>query len=217
MAIATEHIAQETATGKATIATLNREREGLIQRQIELRQQLERDSRSLKQVEQDISQTTITATAEGTIVRLNLRNPGQTVRSGETLAQIVPSHVPWVVKAAVSSQDIGKLNLGQTAQMRVSACPYSDYGTLKGVVSQISQDTIRREDEGGTAVSTNPIPTHQETAFYEVTIKPERLVLGKENHSCPIQLGMEGRADIRSREETVLQFLLRTVRLMTDW
>ncbi|HBL13917.1 MAG TPA: HlyD family secretion protein, partial [Cyanobacteria bacterium UBA11162] len=53
-------------------------------------------------------------------------------------------------------------------------------------------------------------------SFYEVTIQPERLSLGDGTRQCLIQLGMEGRADIISREETVLQFLLRKARLITD-
>ena len=52
--------------------------------------------------------------------------------------------------------------------------------------------------------------------FYEVTIEPEYLSLGKDNNQCTLQLGMEGRADIITREETVLKFLLRKARLLTD-
>lgn len=52
--------------------------------------------------------------------------------------------------------------------------------------------------------------------FYHVTIEPESLFLGKGKNLCPIQLGMEGRVDIISREETVLQFFLRKARLIAD-
>jgi HlyD family secretion protein len=41
-------------------------------------------------------------------------------------------------------------------------------------------------------------------------------VLEDAGRSCKIQTGMEGRADIVSREETVLQFLLRKARFMAD-
>ena len=217
VAIAQQRIAQEKATGEASLARLNKEWEALIQQRIEIEKQLERDSRSLQQVEIDLSQTTITATADGIISKLNLRNPGQTVRSGEEIAQIVPSNAPLVVNAAVSPSDISKLEEGQKVQMRVSACPYPDYGTLKGVVSQISEDTIKPQRNGATAPTT---ASSQKAAtvdtFYQVTISPESLSLGTGKNQCPIQLGMEGRADIISREETVLKFLLRKARLITD-
>ena len=212
--IASEQIAKEGAIGKVTLATLKQKREDLMQQKIKLQLQLTSDQRSLQQVTQDLTQTAITAIASGIIVHLNLRNLGQTVHAGETLAHIVPTQVPWVIKAAVSPQYIGKLSPGQTAQIRISACPYSDYGTLKGMVKQISQDTIRREEESSSTTNIRPNSFPQASAFYEITIQPERLFVGNKPHLCSIQLGMEGRADIMTKEETVLQFLLRKIKLM---
>jgi multidrug resistance efflux pump len=40
-------------------------------------------------VEIDLAQTIITATADGIISQINLRNSGQTVRAGEEVLQIV--------------------------------------------------------------------------------------------------------------------------------
>jgi multidrug efflux pump subunit AcrA (membrane-fusion protein) len=52
--------------------------------------------------------------------------------------------------------------------------------------------------------------------YYEITIQPQRPYLVKGEHQYPIQPGMEVAADIISREETVLTFILRKVRLLTD-
>jgi HlyD family secretion protein len=212
VAIAKAQIAQTTATGKINLATLNRQREDLIQKQIEFQQQLTTDQRSLQQIEKELTQTNITAMTEGTIVFLKMRNPSQTIQVGETLAQIIPNQVSLVIKAAVSPQDISKVKRGQIAQMRVSACPYSDYGTLKGTVSQISQDTIRSDEEPVT-----PSSNRQNNAFYEVIIKPHHFILSQKNHFCTIQMGMEGEAHILSQKETVFQFLLRKIRLISNW
>ena len=214
VAIAKANIAQERARGQATLARLTRETEALIQQRIEMNKQLERDNHELHQVELDLSQTNITATVEGIISQLSLRNSGQTVRPGEQVAQIVPSNAPLEVKAKVSLKDVGKLELDQDVQMRVSACPYPDYGTLKGQVKHISADALFPK------MNDTHLPPEQAkatTAFYEVTIKPERPSLGKKNHQCTLQLGMEGRADIVTREETVFKFLLRKARLLTDF
>ena len=218
VAIASQRIAQEKATGKASIATLNKERLALIQQRIEIQKQLESDTRELQQVNIDLSQTRITATADGIISKLNLRNSGQTVSAGQEIAQIVPSDAPLEIKAAVALQDKNKLKQGQKVQMRVSACPYPDYGTLKGQVKTISPDAIA--PQGNAANATDTTSANQKmaavSAFYEVTIKPESLSLGREKHQCAIQLGMEGTVDIISREETVMQFFLRKARLIAD-
>lgn len=216
--IAAERIAQEKAAGASNKATLEKERQALIKQRIEVEKQLERHTRELKQVEVELNQTTITATADGIISQLNLRNPGQTVRPGEEVVQIVPSHAPKVVKAAVASEDKNKLKLGQKVQMRVSACPYPDYGTLNGKVKAISPDAITPQKNGnnGSASGAASPKASAVGAFYQVTVEPENLVLGKGKNLCHIQLGMEGRADIISREETVLRFFLRKARLITD-
>ncbi len=215
--IASERIRQEKATGQATLAILNREREALIQQRIQIQNQLERDARELQQVEIDLGKTTITATADGIISKLNLRNPGQTVRPGEEIAQIAPSNTPLIGKALVAAEDIGKVEIGQKVQLRISACPYPDYGTLKGFVRAISPDAIAPQDNGANAPTTaSSQKAGAADAFYEVTIDPDSLFLGRGKNQCPIQLGMEGRAEIISTEETVLQFLLRKARLATD-
>ena len=213
IAIAESQIAQERARGQATLATLNKEREALIQQQIEINKQLQRDTHELKQVEIDLSQTNITATVDGIISELSLRNSSQTVRVGEQVAQIVPTNAPLEVKAKVSPKDIGKLKTAQDVQMRVSACPYPDYGTLSGQVKRISADAIAPQ-VNGTNVSAEQAKVMG--TFYEVTIEPDSLSLGKGDRQCRLQLGMEGRADIITREETVLNFLLRKARIITN-
>lgn len=217
--IATERIAQEKAAGVSNKTAFEKELQGIIKQQIELEKQLERDTGELKQVEIELNHTTITATADGIISQINLRNPGQTVRPGEEVLQIVPSDAKQIVKAVVASEDKSKLKIGQQVQMRVSACPYPDYGTLNGKVEAISPDAMTPPTN-----STNGSPLHPNTTpkasvpgtFYQVTIEPESLVLGKGKNLCPIQLGMEGRVDIISLEETVLQFFLRKARLIAD-
>jgi HlyD family type I secretion membrane fusion protein len=206
VAIATERIAQEQASGQANLATLTREREALIQQRIELNKQLEQEIRELKQVQQNLNRSQITATADGILTKLNLRNPGQAVTVGQEIAQIVPSNAPLQLKAVVLPSDVDKVEIGQMAQMRVSACPYPDYGVLNGKVQQISRDTVKPNSTAST-----PKP-----AFYEVTIEPNQRALRQGNHQCSLQPGMEGSVDIVTREETVLQFLLRKARLLTD-
>lgn len=217
IAIAQERIAQEKATGQANIATLDKERNALIQQRIEMQKQFEHDGRELKQVNMELKETIISATADGVISKLNLRNAGQTLRPGDEIAQIVPTSAPLVIKAVVGTEDKSKLKPGQNVQMRVSACPYPDYGTLKGKVKSISADAFFPPANNGAATSSPAIATTAKgAAFYEVTIEPQSLSLGRGNKQCSIQMGMEGRADIISKQETVLQLFLRKARLIVD-
>ena len=216
VAIATERIAQERARGEATRATLKKERESLLQRQIEIQNQLSHDVKQLQQIGIELGKTFILAPAAGTILKLDLRNPGQVVRPGEAIAQIAPSNASLVVKARVTPQDIGKVRLCKQekvsdclegkVQLRVSSYPYPDYGTLQGAVTAIAPDAVTPENKSGGAAA----------PYYEVTIQPERPYLMRSDRQYPLQPGMDVTADIISREETVLTFILRKARLLTD-
>jgi multidrug efflux pump subunit AcrA (membrane-fusion protein) len=214
--MAQERIAQEKARGESTLATLNKQRDELIQRQVEIQNQLNRDARELQQIESDLKKSVVKAPAAGIILKLNLRNPSQVVRPGESIAEIAPSNALLVVKARVAAQDISKVQLCKKekvldctqgkVQLRVSAYPYPDYGTLKAAVRAISPDAITPQTNGADAAA----------PYYEVTIQPERPYLVKSDRQYPMQAGMDVTADIISREETVLTFILRKARLLTD-
>ena len=169
------------------------------------------DDSQLQTQKIQFKKTNIVATANGIIAKLNLRNPGQTVKAGEEIAQIVPSNSAMEIKAQISPQDISKVRLEQPVDMRISACPYPDYGTLSGIVNKISPDAFTAHSNN------NKLPFISSTkAVYEVTIVPDSLVLSQGSKQCSLQLGMEGRADIISNQETVWQFILRKARLTTN-
>ncbi|MGL5875933.1 MAG: NB-ARC domain-containing protein [Xenococcaceae cyanobacterium] len=207
--ISTENIDREKATGEAALAGLNREKEALMQQQIEVQKQLQQDESELLQVTNELKQTAIEAPIEGTLFQLQIRNSGQTVKPGDRIAQIAPSNASMAIESLVSAQEISKIKTGQKAQIRVSACPYPDYGTLKGAVRNISPDVISTNNSAG---GSNLIKDR-----YQVTIEPQSLVLKQGNKQCRLQVGMEGKADIVTSEETVLQFLFRKAKLIADF
>lgn len=224
VAIATERIAQERARGESTLATLNKERESLLQRKVELQNQLNRDARELQQIGIELNKAVVRTPVDGTILKLELRNAGQVVRPGEAIAQIAPSNTPIVVKARIAAQDIGKVKVCKQekvsdcregkAQLRISAYPYPDYGTLKGAVKAIAPDAMTPQSNNASASgATNAAAS---APYYEVTIQPEQAYLVRGGRQYPIQPGMEVMADIISKEETVLTFILRKARLLTD-
>ena len=211
--IARQRITQERARGEATIARLRGEREQFIERQAEIQNRLSSDQSELDQMEVEIGLTVIRAPTSGIIQELRLRNSGQVVQSGETVARIAPRDSPLVIKAYIAPQDIGQVEINQTVYMRVSACPYPDYGTLKGTVNAVSPDAIPLASAGVDIWQGG----RGESPVYEATIQPDTLVLSIGGQECAIQSGMEGRADIVLGEEAVLGFLLRKARLLVDF
>ncbi len=215
--IAEEHIEQDRAKGDAPIATLQKERESLRQRKTELETQRLNDRQTLEQIKRDLKQKIIVAPHDGTLLKLTLRNPGQVVTVGETIAQLAPTALPLQIQAHVPAADIGPLEVCQTpliqdcpvgqVDLRITAYPYPDYGVLKGAVRSIAPD-----------VTLDPI---SKSRYYEVTIQPENRDLERHNASSsvqkfPLQVGMDMSAEIIVQKETYLSFILKKIRLMTN-
>ncbi|PMB03512.1 hemolysin D, partial [Fischerella thermalis CCMEE 5328] len=210
VAIAQERITQETARGKATIAALKKEKQALIQRRVAIQKQLGQSQKELQQVANQLQDTIVRATSDGIILKLNLRNPGQVLRVSEAIAEIAPSNTPVVIKAIIPTQEIKKVAIGHKVQLRIDTCPYPDYGTLKGVVVGVSPDAITPVNNNIDAAKSGA------ASYFEATIQPQSLTFGNGERQCQIQSGMQAKADIISREETLLQFMLRKARLVTD-
>ena len=210
--MAKEKISQEKASGEASISRLKQERQGLYQRKTELKKQIESDRSEIAQVKLEMAKTLITTPNEGVILKLNLRNLNQSIRNGDEIAQVSPINAPLVIKVKVATQDRGKLKLNQLSQMKVAAYSYPDYGLLNGKVISISPDVIIPQQNAATQGQNQ---TAQQSPYYEVTIKPDVLYL-KNNPENVIKPGMEITADIVSKQETVLQFVLRKARLFVD-
>lgn len=209
-----EKIGQEKAKGEVTLARLTQEQKQLLQNRSELQKQINTNQKELEQIKTEVADTVIHAPASGTIQQLNLRNIEQIINTGDQIAQIAPSESSLVVKAYVPSQEIAKVEIGQAVQMRVSACPYPDYGTLKGRVTAISPDVVTVPSENNNGVK--PVTSEAKNLNYNVEIKPDHLELKSISRRCTLQVGMEGRADIITQEETFLTFILRKARLLSN-
>lgn len=205
---AKERIAQERARGQVTLSHLYQQREHLLRSRIDILNKHYQTQQQLQQLNANLAQSVIRAPNDGVLLQLNLRNSGQVVQAGETIGQIAPLNASLTIKAQISAQDINKIEIGQAVQMRVSACPYTEYGTLQGQVSNISPDAISEGAKKGTGRPT--------TGFYQVLVRPDTRFVGDADHPCHLQLGMEGSAEIISHEETVLQFILKKARLLTS-
>ncbi|MBV6625796.1 MAG: HlyD family efflux transporter periplasmic adaptor subunit [Rivularia sp. (in: Bacteria)] len=207
-------IAQEQSRQAATEAEFNRSRKQLIQNKLETQNQLNSDIKELKQVKKELDNTTIRASTTGILYGLKLRNVGQVLRSGDTIAQIIPSDTPLEIKAVIPSDRINKVKVGLPTQMQVSACPVSTFGSVPGKVKSISPDTMSINNSTDSGIEVTPQITQP---GYTVIVEPQKRILKTAQRTCELVPGAEGKLTIISKEETVLNFLMRKARLQTDF
>jgi multidrug resistance efflux pump len=212
-------------------AALSVARSNLAKAQRDVEQQRSRGATALAVLEQqraanradqaqlgrDFGRTVVRAPVSGVVFSVALRNPLQVVAAGQELARIAPEGTGMLVKVLVPTEDIANVEPGQRAHLRLAGCPFPDFGTLGAQVVSVSPDA----QASGTAADSTLSPAgpggsggDRGSGGYLVTLAPEQTQLRSPSRSCALRPGMDLRADITTRVETVLQFLLRRSRLL---
>jgi hypothetical protein len=132
-------------------------------------------------------------------------------RSTTQAIAIVTPH--RTIQALVPAESIDRIATHQIAQMRVTACPYGDFGTLKGKVTTIATQPALAKPAPSAIVTDSIVTQLSQPTLYAVTIQPQALVLKQAAKSCPVRVGMQGKLDIVLREEPLARSLLRRMRL----
>lgn len=146
-----------------------------------------------------LARTTVRAPASGIVKTVHVSTPGQVVQPGMSLIEIVPANDTLLVEARVRPQDIGFLQPGQPALVRLTAYDFSIYGGLKGKVEHIGADSITN-DRGET--------------YYLINVRTERATLAHKGSELAILPGMVADVDVLTGRKTVLQYLLKPITRM---
>lgn len=91
---------------------------------------------------------TITAPVAGVVQQLAVHSVGAVVTPAQQLLTIVPRDESLEVEAALENKDIGFVELGQAAEVKVDTFPFTKYGTLAGRVTHLSGDAVRDDNNG---------------------------------------------------------------------
>ncbi len=140
--------------------------------------------------------TLITSPIDGIVKSLKYYTIGAVVRPGDALMDIVPSNETLVIEARLNPQDIGYVEAGQTAIVKISTYDYIRYGGLDAEVILVSPDS-HQDEEGHT--------------YFRVIAATDQSYLGTMPGEQPITAGMEATLDIHTGTDTVLRYLLKPV------
>lgn len=119
---------------------------------------------------------------------------GSAVREAEGVITLVPVGGEMELEAEIRPQDIGKVQVGSTARIKLDSYPFQRHGTLQGTVLHISENTFMKNNQ--------PAMT-----YYRARLK----VTGKlENTPENFRLipGMEASCEIKCRQRRVIEYIL---------
>ncbi|ABY69900.1 HlyD family type I secretion periplasmic adaptor subunit [Actinobacillus pleuropneumoniae] len=157
-----------------------------IQREKQLTLELEKN-------EQRQLASIIRAPVSGTVQQLKTHTKGGVVTTAETLMVIAPEDDVLEVSALIQNKDIGFVEIGQEAVIKVETFPYTRYGYLYGKVKTITLDAIEHPQLG--LVFNSIIEINKKT----LTDGDKEIQLGS---------GMSVIAEIKTGERSVISFLL---------
>jgi len=140
--------------------------------------------------EDRLQRTEIRAPATGYINKLNVNTIGGVIRSGEPALEITPSEGPVAIEARVRPNDRASLMPGLQAKVFVGAYDYARFGSMDGVLVEVSADTL--VDEMG-------------QHYYRVLIETQDTLSALAQQ--PLLPGMSARADVVLGERSILSFL----------
>lgn len=191
-------------------AALDSERRSVVanQRSVSLTRKAEVDSRlaALAEAERTarrrVHATTLRAPASGIVDQLAVYTIGGVAEAGDELLHIVPTDAAVEIEATFANQDIGFLEVGQHANIRLDAYPSERFGFVPGSVSDIAADSTEvTEGSWGFIVRLTPKQPYLETGVDRLPLRP----------------GMTARIDVTTDERRIITyFFAPIVRTLED-
>ncbi|CCQ73427.1 HlyD family type I secretion periplasmic adaptor subunit [Magnetospira sp. QH-2] len=133
----------------------------------------------------------------GIVKNMRYHTIGGVVKPGEAIMEIVPSGNKLLVDARMQPTDVGYVQVGQKAVVKISTYDFVRYGGLDGSVVQVAPDSSTDQNTGET--------------YFQVVVKTDKTWLGEMEGQLPITPGMEATVDIHTGEKSVLDYLVKPV------
>jgi hemolysin D len=159
----------------------------------------------------------LTAPADGVVQQLAIHTIGGVVTPAQALAVIVPQDSHLEIEAMVANRDIGFVETGQEAAIKIDTFSFTRYGLLHGRVLNISQDAIARDrpqdkspDKPQGAEQASSEPKGQELV-YAARVSLDRAQMPVENKLVNLSPGMAVTAEIKTGSRRIISYLLSPV------
>lgn len=143
-----------------------------------------------------LANTRLQAPTTGIVDQLSVFTIGGIVDGGQELLRIVPEDQEFEIEAIFPNADVGFLEVGQKANIKLDAYPSERFGVLRGVVSNVSADAIEVENN---------------VFGFVIRVKPETLKLETISSSYAIQPGMTSTVDVITGDRRLISYFFAPI------
>jgi hemolysin D len=141
--------------------------------------------------------TQLISPVNGVVQQLSVHSVGGVVTSAQPLMVIVPTSEEVTAVVNVANLDIGFVNVGQEAEIKLETFSYTKYGTVKAKVTVLSSDAVTDEKSGA--------------SFYPATLTLMKRQMDIDGKQVAISPGMNVTAEIKTGKRRIIEFLLSPI------
>jgi hemolysin D len=156
----------------------------------------------------------LTAPIDGMVQQLAVHTIGGVVTPAQPLMMVVPTESRVEIEAMISNRDIGFVEVGNDAAVKVDTFSFTRYGLLQGTILSISQDAIARNKPQQTSLDGQPgaeasgsEPKGQELV-YAARLSIDRNQMEIEGKRVNLSPGMAVTAEIKTGSRSIMSYLL---------
>jgi HlyD family secretion protein len=160
------------------------------------RGEIEASRSKLAGMELERKQADIRAPIDGVVTQGEVK-VGDLLEPSKAVVEIAPQE-GFLFEAAVPSEEVGRLEVGMPARVKLDAYDFQRYGTLGGTVCFLSPDSGVGEGKP--------------RAVYMVRIALEGDEVGQGEFRGKAKLGMAGQVDVVTGQESLLALLVKWIR-----
>jgi len=147
------------------------------------------------------------------VQQLAIHTVGGVVTPAQSLLVIVPSDSRLEIEAMVSNRDIGFVQPGQQAEIKIDTFNFTRYGLLQGQVLSVSQDAIVRDRQQDRSSDRN-LGTQNDTSEpkgqelnYSARISLDRSTMRIDGRTVNLSPGMSATVEIKTGSRLILSYL----------
>ena len=133
---------------------------------------------------------------DGVIKGLKVHTAGGVISAGASILEIVPLNEKLLVETRITTREVGHVEIGQPATIKVTAYDYERYGSISGQLKEISTSTFIDK---------------QGDLYYKGVISMDRDYVGNDPQVNKVFPGMTVQADIKTGRKTLLEYLLKII------
>jgi len=169
----------------------------------------------LVKAQQKTEEQILRAPIDGTVQQLAVHTVGGVVQPAQQLMMIVPQGSSIEVEAMISNRDIGFVEAGQDAEVKIDTFNFTRYGLLHGKVISVSRDAIvkdKPQDRASApkqsgALSESSEPAGQEL-LYTARVSLEGTQMQVEDKMVNLAPGMAVTVEIKTGQRRIIEYVM---------